>query len=65
MNACPCLVIRGICDYGDGYLGYHKNDRWRRYGSATAAAFGKKLFSHGPANDLQKSKRAAELPQSR
>jgi nucleoside phosphorylase len=27
MNDFPCLLIRGICDYGDS----HKNDRWQRY----------------------------------
>ncbi|KAK4031198.1 hypothetical protein C8A01DRAFT_21548, partial [Parachaetomium inaequale] len=55
-----CLVIRGICDYADS----HKNDRWQRYASATAAAFGKKLLSYVPVSDLQKTRRAAELLQS-
>ncbi|KAH7160534.1 hypothetical protein B0J13DRAFT_581448 [Dactylonectria estremocensis] len=35
MDHFPCLVIRGICDYADS----HKNDRWQRYASATAASF--------------------------
>ncbi|KAJ5772187.1 hypothetical protein N7520_002716 [Penicillium odoratum] len=44
MNSFPCLVIRGICDYADS----HKNDRWQRYASATAAAYGKELLSYVP-----------------
>ena len=60
MNHYPCLVIRGICDYTDS----HKNDRWQRYASATAAAFGKELLRYVPASDLQKTRRAAELLQS-
>jgi nucleoside phosphorylase len=60
MNHYPCLVIRGICDYADS----HKNDRWQRYASATAAAFGKELLRYVPASDLQKTRRAAELLQS-
>jgi nucleoside phosphorylase len=60
MNHYPCLVIRGICDYAD----CHKNDRWQRYASATAAAFGKEFLRYVPASDLQKTRRAAELLQS-
>ncbi len=60
MNTFPCLVIRGICDYADS----HKNDRWQRYASATAAAFGKELLCYVPASDLQKTQRAVELLQS-
>lgn len=44
----PCLVIRGICDYADS----HKNDRWQRYASATAAAYAKELLSHLSAKKL-------------
>lgn len=33
----PCLVIRGISDYADA----HKNDRWQKYASATAACYAK------------------------
>jgi nucleoside phosphorylase len=40
MNLCPCLVIRGICDYSDT----HKNDRWQGYAAATAAAYAKELL---------------------
>ncbi|KAF5972070.1 Pfs, NACHT ankyrin domain-containing protein [Fusarium bulbicola] len=48
MNHFPCLVIRGICDYADS----HKNDRWQRYASATAAAYAKELL----ASDLRTDK---------
>lgn len=41
MNAIPCLVIRGICDYSDS----HKNKAWQEYASATAAAYAKLLLS--------------------
>ncbi|KAK3379115.1 hypothetical protein B0T24DRAFT_674933 [Lasiosphaeria ovina] len=61
MNHFPCLVIRGICDYADS----HKNDRWQRYASATAAAFGKELLGYVPVKNLQEMPRAAELLQSR
>lgn len=36
----PCVVIRGICDYADSY----KNDVWKGYAAATAAAYAKKLL---------------------
>lgn len=41
VNAVPCLVIRGICDYCD----IHKNDDWQNYAAATAAAYSKLLLS--------------------
>ena len=40
MDAFPCLVVRGICDYADS----HKNKRWQPYAAATAAAFAKELL---------------------
>ncbi|EEU33433.1 uncharacterized protein NECHADRAFT_56707 [Fusarium vanettenii 77-13-4] len=40
VNAVPCLVIRGICDYCD----VHKNDDWQNYAAATAAAYSKLLL---------------------
>lgn len=57
MNDFPCLVIRGICDYADS----HKNDRWQRYASATAAAFAKELLANVPAAEVQETKRALEV----
>ena len=42
MNAFPCLVIRGICDYAD----LHKNDAWHPYASMTAAAYAKEFLHY-------------------
>ncbi|KAJ5214504.1 NACHT nucleoside triphosphatase [Penicillium cf. viridicatum] len=60
MNHFPCLVIRGICDYADS----HKNDRWQRYASATAAAYTKELLAYVPAVEVKETKRALEMLQS-
>ncbi|CAG7990738.1 unnamed protein product [Penicillium salamii] len=60
MNHFPCLVIRGICDYADS----HKNDRWQRYASATAAAYAKELLAYVPAVEVKETKRALEVLQS-
>ncbi|CEJ82926.1 Putative Pfs, NACHT and Ankyrin domain protein [[Torrubiella] hemipterigena] len=57
MNHFPCLVIRGICDYADA----HKNDRWQRYASATAAAYAKELLEYVPAAEVQETKKASEV----
>ena len=54
MNAFPCMVIRGICDYGDS----HKNDGWQRYAAAAAAAFAKEFLGFV---DVQEVQDAAEL----
>ncbi|KAJ5959859.1 Pfs NACHT and Ankyrin domain protein [Penicillium vulpinum] len=59
MNHFPCLVIRGICDYADS----HKNDRWQRYASATAAAYTKELLAYVPAAEVQETKRVQEVLQ--
>ncbi|KAH7233510.1 nucleoside phosphorylase domain-containing protein [Fusarium tricinctum] len=56
-NTFPCLVIRGISDYADS----HKNDRWQRYASATAAAFAVELLKYVPVRQLQAAPRAVEL----
>jgi len=40
MNAFPCIVIRGISDYADS----HKNNQWKHYAAATAAAYAKELL---------------------
>ena len=40
VNVIPSLIIRGICDYADS----HKNDIWRRYAAAAAAAYAKLLL---------------------
>ena len=57
MNSFPCLIIRGICDYADS----HKNDRWQRYAAATAAAYAKEFLGVVPGEDLEKTRRAAEV----
>ena len=41
LNAVPCLVVRGICDYSDS----HKHKEWQEYACATAAAFAKLLLT--------------------
>ncbi|KAK6496960.1 hypothetical protein TWF481_001940 [Arthrobotrys musiformis] len=41
MDAFPCLVIRGICDYADS----HKNKQWQEYSAAVAAAYAKEILS--------------------
>ncbi|KAJ3486861.1 hypothetical protein NLG97_g6533 [Lecanicillium saksenae] len=61
MDRFPCLVIRGISDYADS----HKNDRWQRYASATAAAYAKELLSHVPVKLLQSTARAAQVLESK
>lgn len=60
MNHFPCLVIRGICDYADS----HKNDKWKPYASATAAAYAKELLGFVPAKLLQKTQRAVDVLES-
>lgn len=57
INHFPCIVIRGICDYADS----HKNDRWQRYASATAAAYAKELLAYVPIAEVQETKRALEV----
>ena len=37
----PCVIVKGGCDYADS----HKNDMWKRYAAATAAAGMKALLS--------------------
>ncbi|KAL7763957.1 hypothetical protein ACKLNR_005102 [Fusarium oxysporum f. sp. zingiberi] len=60
MDRFPCLVIRGICDYADS----HKNDRWQRYATATAAAFAVELLEHVPAAQLKATQKIAQVIQS-
>jgi nucleoside phosphorylase len=40
MNAYPCVVVRGICDYADS----HRNGDWQGYASVAAAAYAKVLL---------------------
>lgn len=49
MNDCPCLVIRGICDYADS----HKNKEWQGYASVVAAAYAKELLLVVPVDQVE------------
>ncbi|KAM0689975.1 hypothetical protein Q7P36_008742 [Cladosporium allicinum] len=40
IDAFPCVVILGICDYADS----HKNERWQGYAGITAATYAKELL---------------------
>ncbi len=40
MDAFPCLVVRGICNYADSL----KNKQWQPFASAAAAAYAKELL---------------------
>lgn len=53
----PCIIIRGICDYSDS----HKNDRWQKYASATAAAYAKELLGFIPVKSVKATPRAIEV----
>ncbi|KAL0258664.1 hypothetical protein SLS55_006163 [Diplodia seriata] len=57
MNKLPCLVIRGICDYADS----HKNDLWRNYAAAVAAAYAKELLCEIAEDVVNRSKTATEI----
>ena len=49
MDRFPCLVIRGIADYADK----HKNDLWKNWAAACAAAYAKELLLMIPADRVQ------------
>ncbi|CAI7672767.1 unnamed protein product [Penicillium viridicatum] len=57
MNNFPCVVIRGISDYGDS----HKNDRWQRFAAAAAAGCAKELMQHIQANSVDGEPAAKDL----
>ncbi|KAL7931790.1 hypothetical protein V8C35DRAFT_329459 [Trichoderma chlorosporum] len=48
MDAFPCLVIRGICDYADS----HKNKDWQPYAAIAASAYAKELLTVVPVSDI-------------
>ncbi|UKZ80411.1 hypothetical protein TrVFT333_008170 [Trichoderma virens FT-333] len=50
MNNFPCLVIRGISDYADS----KKNNQWRGYAAAIAAAFTKEFLQIIPPAVIEK-----------
>ncbi|KAF5630239.1 vegetatible incompatibility het-e-1 [Fusarium tjaetaba] len=43
-DICPCLSVRGICDYSDS----HKSKEWQEYAAATAAAFAREFLEKLP-----------------
>lgn len=45
----PCMVIRGISDYCDS----HKNNSWKGFAAAAAAAYARQLFFHMPIELVQ------------
>ncbi|RHZ43686.1 uncharacterized protein CDV56_101993 [Aspergillus thermomutatus] len=57
MNHFPCLVIRGISDYADS----HKNDVWRKYAAATAAAFAKELLGFVAVTEVDSERSARDI----
>lgn len=56
MEAFPCLVIRGICDYADS----HKNNIWQPYAAATAAAYMKEVLLMIPPKEVARESRAID-----
>lgn len=57
MNTFPCIVIRGISDYGDS----HKNDMWQRYAALTAAAFAKEFLSYVDVQQMERGPYVGDL----
>ncbi|CZT19273.1 uncharacterized protein RCC_05119 [Ramularia collo-cygni] len=57
-KAFPCLLIRGICDYGDA----HRYDSWRKYAALSAAAFTKELLGFVSVVDVERMPGIGELP---
>lgn len=49
LNDFPCLVIRGVSDYADE----SKNDDWRPYAAAAAAAYARELFFNMPVDGVK------------
>jgi nucleoside phosphorylase len=56
MDAFPCVVIRGVCDYADS----HKNKRWQPYAAATAACYAKELLGEVDAVGVEQLGPASE-----
>ncbi|KAH7173978.1 uncharacterized protein B0J16DRAFT_406362 [Fusarium flagelliforme] len=49
MDICPCLPVRGICDYSDS----HKAKEWQRYAAATAAAYAREFLEELAVSERQ------------
>ncbi|KAL3480467.1 nucleoside phosphorylase domain-containing protein [Aspergillus californicus] len=57
LDEIPCLVIRGICDYADS----HKQDGWRHYAAAVAAAYCKTILSRVDSEDVDETSSVKDL----
>jgi nucleoside phosphorylase len=53
----PCIVIRGICDYGDS----HKNKDWQEHAAAVAAAFAKELLEYVQPSDVDEERPVKDI----
>lgn len=56
----PCIIVKGICDYGDG----HRNQRWRPFAAATAASVLKAMLGRYPLADSPLSHPRHPVPES-
>ena len=61
MDAVPCLVIRGICNYSDS----HKNYQWQPFAAATASAYAKELLGFISPTTLVGEKPAVQIIEGR
>ena len=59
MTTFPCLVIRGICDYGDSHI----NDLWQNYAAPTAAAYARELLESMDGNEIANIPKIVEVLQ--
>lgn len=59
MRSCPCLVVRGICDYSDS----HKNKGWQGYASMVAAAYAKDLLEKLSSANVTKDRKLSDIKQ--
>ncbi|KKP02874.1 hypothetical protein THAR02_05050 [Trichoderma harzianum] len=53
----PCIVVRGICDYGDS----HKDEKWQGFAALAAASYAKELLSYVPAGPVSQEKLVIEM----
>lgn len=55
------LVLQQILTESADYADSHKNDRWQRYASGTAAAFAKELLNYVAKGELSRTRTAANI----
>lgn len=53
----PCLLIKGICNYGDE----HRSDRWQKFAALSAAAFARELLRFVGVADVERLPRHGGL----